>query len=961
MTSVFISYSTTDAETGQKLYNALLEQKRDVWMDWKSIALTADWWNEIKDGIETSDNFVFLISPNSIASPICHLEIQYAHSLNKRMIPVLITPIDERAAFADLLTRDLNELQRALLGKQDLIDLARDNWKLLSSIQWINLARDGFDAGLHQLSEAVDTDLDYIQEHTRLLLRAKDWSRRGKTPSLLLRGDDLIAAETWLITSETMKPPATGEHREFITESHRVESEEKQRTERMRRLIRRFRVASVGLGVLFTVTLVTIVIGTIRLTEISQQLAVREAGVASLRIATLANEELSAGDVETAALLGVRALSTGFTAQADEVLQRAADQLSTRLIANGWSVSYSPDGSRIVSLVGQTAYIWDTETGDIIHTLEGHTGTLYSAIYSPDGRTIFTSSSDGTARRWDANTGQFIGEVSSGSIANPAANRAVYSPDGRYLATILDEIRLLDATTGFRVSTLPFTLPQELRGQRIGFSPDSRFIAFGINAADVVIWDTQSESVTQTISGHSQPILSARFSPDGTRLLTTSYDDTARIWNLEANRVEYQLIGHTDNVIDAAWCADGTRIVTLSHDLTARLWDASTGQQIRTLAALRTVIGASLGNVECSPTGDEAAVSAYFDVKIVNVRDSSARRFVSPGESIVSAQISPDGRYLLTAAQPGSVRLWDIETAAVRQTFSTRSGYDNALFSPDGETILTVGMWNQPGVEIWSAETGEIRHSFEARTGIFSPNGQVIALTVPQANAAYFNAGTTELRHAISGELITTLRNDMFPSMQFSPDGTRLFTVTGSANAGTSRGYLIDTQSGQVIRTFDNLGFGVNTFAFSPDGRLIAAGADDRNIRLWNVETGELQSTLFGHTADVTSVDFSPDGRFLVSGSADNTVRIWDLSSMLTIRILDLHTNTVNAVRYSPDGRYIVTASSDGTARIWDAEYMNLIQYVCSRLSEDLNGTQRYLYGLDDSPTCPQFTQNTGT
>ena len=240
--SVFISYSTQDADNGRKLYNALTAQDRTLWMDWKSIALTADWWNEIKDGIETSDNFVFLISPNSIASPICHLEVQYACSLNKRMIPVLITQTDERAAYADLITRDMNELQRALLGKQDVIDLARDNWKTLSSIQWINLARDGFDAGFAQLVEAIDTDLDYIAEHTRLLLRAKDWNRRGKTPSLLLRGDDLTSAEAWLKTAESMKPPANDDHRAYIAESRkdedqraRLAAEQEQRTRTLRR------------------------------------------------------------------------------------------------------------------------------------------------------------------------------------------------------------------------------------------------------------------------------------------------------------------------------------------------------------------------------------------------------------------------------------------------------------------------------------------------------------------------------------------------------------------------------------------------------------------------------------------------------------------------------------------------------------------------------------------------------
>ena len=102
MADVFISYSRKNSDFGRKLYAALIGQGRDVWMDWTDIPHTAEWWAEITSGIERSDNFAILISPDSIASPICTLEIAHARANNKRIVPIVLEKTDEREAFVSL-------------------------------------------------------------------------------------------------------------------------------------------------------------------------------------------------------------------------------------------------------------------------------------------------------------------------------------------------------------------------------------------------------------------------------------------------------------------------------------------------------------------------------------------------------------------------------------------------------------------------------------------------------------------------------------------------------------------------------------------------------------------------------------------------------------------------------------------------------------------------------------------
>src|SRR5262249_47626638 len=187
------------------------------------------------------------------------------------------------------------------------------------------------------------------------------------------------------------------------------------------------------------------------------------------------------------------------------------------------------------------------------------------------------------------------------------------------------------------------------------------------------------------LSGHELQLSSAFFSPDGSQVVTASFDKTARIWDAKTGKTIFVLSGHTEEVSYASFSPDGTRVVTASFDKTARIWDAQTGKSIAVL----------------------------------------------PGHSqqVNSAVFSPDGSRVATASWDNTARIWDVATEKEIAVLNNESTVYSAVFSPDGTRIVTAA--GDQIARIWDAATGkEITylkgHKKDVVSDAFSPDGSSI-------------------------------------------------------------------------------------------------------------------------------------------------------------------------------------------------------------------------------------------
>ncbi|MGB7441269.1 MAG: TIR domain-containing protein [Coleofasciculaceae cyanobacterium] len=191
---VFVSYSRADSELARKLNDALQMQGKTTWFDQESIASGVDYQQEIYRGIESADNFLFIISPRSINSPYCADEVEYAAKLNKRFVTVLHREVNTKELHPEL-----------------------------AKVQWIDFNRNEGDfwANFNQLVRTLDTDREHLAVHTRLMSRAMEWQREGQDHSFLLRGKDLETSEQWLKQAVSKNPKPTELHKKYITNSRK--------------------------------------------------------------------------------------------------------------------------------------------------------------------------------------------------------------------------------------------------------------------------------------------------------------------------------------------------------------------------------------------------------------------------------------------------------------------------------------------------------------------------------------------------------------------------------------------------------------------------------------------------------------------------------------------------------------------------------------------------------------------
>jgi WD40 repeat protein len=1002
MAKLFVSYSRRDSVPARKLIEAFKSIQQDVWVDWESIPPAVDWLEQIFRGIEEADAFIFMISPDSIASEVCKVEINRAAQNNKRIIPIVLR---------DVQPKDAPESIRKL------------NWTFIRET-------DNFEEGLAKVKTAIELDLDWLEEHRRLLVRSLEWHRR-KDPSLLLRGRDLRNARHMLATATSKDPIPTELQQTFIQYSSQSERN------------RMITFIVTGLAVIALAALsflatqarddaqvqrdlaVTAQVEEARQRQIAVTAQAEEAKQRQVAVTAQAEEakqrqiaeknEVEAeaqrsaaraqiqqskpGELHTSTLLAIDSMRRNPSDEAEEILRKNIRMLPLPVIqfSQGGKINdlvLNRERSVFVTASANgTACAWGIG-GKVskIFCTPANQSPVNAVALSQDGSLIAIGDQSGLVQVLDFASGsvlhayrrieprnstvEFI-DLQKGDIPNgatplefPVRRISFHPTSGQQLAVAYDdgEIPVFNALTG-KISSPLYT---GRRPNVMGFSPNGAWLVVGSESGSVSIWNLANSNeklpsflhrggvLALAFSSKDNKLASAgndntaviglsikkelyrignqtlirdiAFSPDGSRLVTTSADRRIRIWDA-LNGVEQLAMAQAGSVTDVVFSSDGRWLATTGDDRTARVWDAKTGEEIFQIPLKASgALLAFCNEDKWLITTDESGAIEIHDISIMTVPNLSLS---TPSESLVDqVQYSPSGERLAVSSENCFwVLTSDSESILKERELGTQNSPFNSnikklVFSPNSAQLGLLTEGNELAIyDVERRALEKLKISGTVQDISFSPDSQQLIASDADGKIQVWDiAGAQWSENPVQEDapVISLATSSQFLAMASADQ----IHITGADSNGSIPPIGGSAENGLLV--------------FSNDGSLLASTDSTGRIAIWQYGDGKFTTVASFNKARAVSLAFHPKGTLFAVGTATQ-VYLLDIGGKELARIP--HLDAVNGVSFSADGKYLATASST-LLQIWELDKIQLIKSdelipaACSRLFENFDPAQ---------------------
>jgi WD40 repeat protein len=869
--AAFISYSRKDVDFVRVLRGALVQQGRDVWIDSDRIRPTAEWLRDVYEAIERSDAVIYIVSPHSIASKVCGQELAHAVRHNKRLVPLLY------------------------LGTP-----AESIPEPIRKVQWIDVRdRDAFGAAVALLVDALDTDLEWLSAHTRLLTRAIEWDAHGRDPSFVLRDKDLSAVQEAVARSSGKDPRPTELQNEYVRASQSVQAAE---IGRLRELYNR---------------------------ALARQLAAQ---------ADLTRAERPS-EIERSVLLAVEGMRRYPCVEADQALRAGLALLPRRkrVISHSGpvtAVTFSPNGRYLVSCSSapwdNRVWIFDaygrpvtyrqnashvnalvfSEDGRLLATgdnagdvclydaarwrlvaLLRHDEPVNDIVLSDAGRCIVTAGGTGVVRLWRFVRRRRVAQILSTSGWSIAAARAVTR-----LALVQDDstVRVIEIPGGRERACFR----QESAPRRVAMTRNGSMVAITTSGDGTVrLWRVGAAEPMATL-WHEDQVRQVRFSSDG-RLLATACGNVARVWETTGGRLAAEL-RHDANVRSVEFSRDGRRLATASGDGTAGVWDVESSRPLARMPHRSGVVAVAFGR-----GGRTLASAGGQTVQLWNTH--AVGPMVSLGhEAARHVAFARDDRLLVAAGMENAVRIWDVSRAAVAWRIEAGGEVERIALHPDGDLLLVATQAS--AVEIWSI----VRRRRLAR--LAHPDAVYdIALSPDGSHVVSASGSSVHLWDVRRKRLVHRFELDgRVHRVAFHPGGRHF-----AASSGDREIVIREVDNDSRAISIRHEGY-VRIVLFAPRGDVLASAGHEGAVRLWRSESGQPIGEM-AHDANVNVLLFAADGSRLISASGDATARIWSLERLTQVARIT-HEKGVAALALSADGRFIASASRDGVVKVSEAD-----------------------------------------
>ena len=572
---------------------------------------------------------------------------------------------------------------------------------------------------------------------------------------------------------------------------------------------------------------------------------------------------------------------------------------------NQWvhDIAFSPDGELIAtgSSDGRIR-LFQSSNGQLISTVEAHPDSILSVAFSNDGQSIATSSYDKTVAIWDLSDPRSVLQQQKLQGHSWWVHDVAFSKDGQRIVSAGHDGKVI-VWAKQDADTTRFSILAEFTGHigpvfAVTFSPDGKLVATGGHDKRLMVWDYARQDTTsirdqlngilatppefRAFDGHRAAIRSVAFSPDGTRLVSGSADNTLKVWDTTTGDLHRTLRGHERAVRAAVFAPNNRQIVSGSFDETVRIWNVGEFRESRMLGA-ETVDGHA--------------------------------------DAVLDARFSSDGKNIVTASRDRTARIWNNASSEMVHELSEGHDYlaSAATFFPDGKRLLTAGGDNT--VRVWDVVTGTQLSAMTGtgRDGVvaLSPNSK-LAVTGKAKSAVLWDLETKTILRELQGHLANVT------AVCFADQGKSIATAD---NTGIVR--LWDAINGSLLWESRAHNSTVTAIRSLADGTLITASGD-RTVGRWSILSGEENGPSLQHPDWVSGITISSDGATAITSCEDSIVRVWDLNTNKELGRFDVPSTLASA---SKNLRRLMRSQKINAAKLADESGVSVetIQAILNR------------------------------
>ncbi|MEM1008472.1 MAG: WD40 repeat domain-containing protein, partial [Myxococcota bacterium] len=545
--------------------------------------------------------------------------------------------------------------------------------------------------------------------------------------------------------------------------------------------------------------------------------------------------------------------------------------------------------------------------------IHGRFGTDYDRktylALSPSKRWIGTMhASENFARIWERASKRNVHTLTGGHKERVRA--IAFSPDDRIIATGSedDQVILWQASTGTLIRKIK---PEKGNVYSLAFSKDGKLLFVGTESSSILAMNLEGQ--IQYELKHRSHVYALHISPDGKSLLSASQDRTAKLWSLETQKEVYTF-GHGETVVDAIFNNNGRQILTGSTDNTAKLWDAQTGKQIRTFAGDKDdVRGVGFGS-----NGTVWTLTSKGVLRIWNTSDGTEAQKIEKLGDIIDAQAVDAGTILYTTEFERVVAyLPQAQRPKYRLSLHLERGKQGLLLT-NPQRVASVDQ-NAKKVRVWSTEDGR-ESLLEGHTD------QVMAMAAFPKKGLLFTVGRDRTLRIWNkaGQSQAVIRGlpTIASAIVAAPDEKSIFV--GLWN-GDILQYNPDT--GKVQKTFSGHTGRVNDLSIQADGKRLVSASDDLQARIWDVASARSLHTL-QHTNLVFTAAFAPKGDQIATGTWDKEINLWNANTGTRLKQLEGSDNSVRDIAWDPKGQRLVSIGYDRKVRLWSVPEGKVIRIV---------------------------------